>query len=197
MFLVSGMNTASRTSPGMSCTLQFRYCSFLLSIITSFICIMPMILSMSSRYTGNLELLPPRTNSRTSHSCMLPSTAATFLRWVIISLASLSSNSKILWIISASLACSTPCSCPSLTMEIISSSVTSSKLALGSTPTIRTTRLETASAKKVYGFTAHAITRTMPATANSHFSDFLAAIFCGAIIPKTANRKIPSTAAAA
>ena len=44
--------------------------------------------------------------------------------WVMMSPASLSSNSKMLVIISASLASSTPCSWPSLTIDMISSSVT-------------------------------------------------------------------------
>ncbi len=139
IFLVSGMKIASRTSPGMSCTAQSRRSPFRLSIITSFICMIPMILSMSSLYTGNRELFP-------SLSCIRPSMAATCFRCVMISFASLSSNAKILCIISASLACSTPCSWPSFTMEMISSSVTSSKLSFGSRPASRTTRLDSFSA---------------------------------------------------
>ena len=54
------------------------------------------ILHGMALYTGNLELFASRINSKASFSCVLPSMAATCLRWVIISLASLSSKAKIL-----------------------------------------------------------------------------------------------------
>ena len=56
---------------------------------------------------------------------MVPSIPHISLRWVIISRTSLSENSKILVIMLASESWITPCSWPSETMDLISSSVTS------------------------------------------------------------------------
>ena len=65
--------------------------------------------------------------------------------------ASFSSNSMILEIISTSPASSTPCSCPSFTMEIISSSVTFSSAFILLNPKIRKRKFEFFSSRKTTG----------------------------------------------
>ena len=93
--------------------------------------------SMSSPYTGKREWLPSeRMKWMASFRGRLPSSSTTFFRWVITSSACLSPSSKMLVIISASLASSTPCSWPSLTMDMMSSSVTLPSLVKRSMPAI-------------------------------------------------------------
>ncbi len=124
-------------------------------------------------------------NSIASANAISPSNATMPLRCVIMSLASLSSNSNILWIISASLANITPRSCPSFTMDIISSSVESSISSPGSAPVRRTTRSAAISMDFTKGYpntTKKAIILQNP---KLHFSDFLPVIFSGAYMTNT------------
>ena len=72
--------------------------------------------------------------STASRSVVSAESTTMLVRWVMISQASLSPSWKILVIISVSPASRTPCSWPSFTMDIISSSVTFSSSAVISTP---------------------------------------------------------------
>ena len=86
-----------------------------------------------------------------SFKVMEPSRATRFFRCVMMSPASLSSSSKILVIISASLASKTPCSWPSLTMDMMSSSVTFSLSDIISIPISFKNRNATALMSQVNG----------------------------------------------
>ena len=111
---------------------------------------------------------------------------------VMISLASLSVNSKMLVIICASLSCSTPCSCPSLTIDRISSSVTSAVSACGLMPNSLTIRFARRSNSFVTGVQTTSRARIGLIKANAHCFGYLVAIFFGTSTPAT-NRISKST----
>ena len=161
--LVSGIKWAARRRPGTSLSGRPAHSAPLSSVTASMslICKMPMISSMSSPYTGYLELPASLTTyCSASLKVMSPSRAFTAVRWVMMSPACLLSSSKMLVIISASLASRTPFSCPSFTMSMISSSVTSSSWRLSSTPKHFNTAQESPAASQAKGLRRMLTART-------------------------------------
>ena len=127
--IVSGIKYGFLKSPFMFLTFLSRNIPLLANIRASFKLSIPMMSSISSPYTGYLELLPSlNIKSTTVLRVSSPSTYTIPFLCIITSDELLSLSSKILVIILALLDSSIPCSCPSLTMLIISSSVTFSEL---------------------------------------------------------------------
>ena len=112
-----------------------------------------------------------------------PSMATIVFLCVIISFASLSPNSKILVIISASLAKSTPCSCPSFTIEIISSSVTSPASSFSFIPKILRNIPAVTETSPVIGAKTHVRKEAVSINVYAHFSGYFAATLFGIKIP--------------
>ena len=123
---VSGINSTLLIRSSISFIGVLNISFFLKNLNASFICNTPIILSTSFSYTGNLDFPDSIIKSIASINDVFPSSPTIFFRCVMMSFTSLSSNSKILCIISASDARIVPCSWPSLTIDRISSSVTSS-----------------------------------------------------------------------
>ena len=144
-----------------------------------------MISSMSSPYTGYRVFTPSfRMKSTASLRLMLPSRAVMLVRCVMISAASLSPSSKILVIISVSSASRTPCSWPSLTIDMISSSVTLPSSSARSTPKGLSTREEINVIRRVRGRNTPAKKSTTGSIWYPHFSGSLAARRFGMMMPK-------------
>ena len=128
--MVSGMKYGFLNSLFIFLIFLSRNIPLLANISASFKLSIPMISSISSPYTGYLELLPSlNIKSTTVLRVSSPSTYTIPFLCIITSEDVLSLSSKILVIILALLDSSIPCSCPSLTILIISSSVTFSALA--------------------------------------------------------------------
>ena len=107
------------------------------------------------------------------------------VRWVIMSATSMSSNSKMLLIISFWTSSITPFSWPTSTIMRISSSVTASSSALGSSPNKRTTAFVETERIFTNGKVTRLTNKRTGTTVNETFSGFCMAIFLGASSPST------------
>ena len=148
----------------------------------------PTTLSGSSSYTGILEYPSSIESLMVSCKESSKSTQAISVRWVIMSATSISSNSKMLLIISFCTSSITPFSCPTSTIIRISSSVTSSSSAFGSIPNNRTTALVETERIFTNGLQTLETNSKIGTTANETCSDFCMAIFFGASSPKTSEK---------
>ena len=148
-----------------------------------------MMLSMSSSYIGILE--KPSFVERfikSSSVVSLTSTATISVLWVIMSPASRSSNSKMLFIISFWVFSITPFSSPTSTIIRISSSVTISSSAFGSNPKSFTTKFVDTERIFTNGAVIFEMKRSTPTTANETFSGACIAMRLGASSPKTSEK---------
>ena len=115
----------------------------------------PRMLSRSFSYTGSRENPSAAASSATSLIFASFSTAAISVRWVMMSPAVVSSNSKMLLIISFWLSSMKPISLPVSTSIRISSSVTVSAVFLGSAPSTLATPAENPRMGPVMGIKSH------------------------------------------